>query len=218
MHCLACFWLPPQSVRSKLHDVFPAAQLALTVPFRSNAVVYSPGRPPAVPLAVRSPYTSAWSSTRENGTLNTNGVMFWTGQALGWEGIVTVDAISYEWMGTNLAGLPALDNFKSATPLSVSYDSQYSNFTFEAGPVILTARFFSPVTPSDLCRTSVPLSYLEVSYQSSDNATHDVKLYADVDSAWNNFGAANTVTYTMLVDSTEYEPNTTVTETSMFTW
>jgi len=39
---------------------------------------YSPVRPPAIPLAVRSPYTNAWSSTVNNGTLNTNGVIFWS--------------------------------------------------------------------------------------------------------------------------------------------
>ncbi|KAL1626025.1 hypothetical protein SLS56_006999 [Neofusicoccum ribis] len=182
------------------------------------AVVYSPARPPAVPLAVRSPYTSVWTSTKENGTLNTNGVMFWTGQEVGWEGIVTVDGVSYEWMGTGFSDLPQLDNAKSATPLSVSYDSQYSNFTFSAGPVLLTARFFSPVTPSDLCRTSIPLSYLEVSYQSTDNATHDVKLYTDVDSSWNNYAASSSVDYTFNVDSAAFKPNTTVTETTLFTW
>lgn len=38
---------------------------------------YTPVRPPAIPLAVRSPYTNAWSSTVDNGTLNTNGVILW---------------------------------------------------------------------------------------------------------------------------------------------
>lgn len=38
---------------------------------------YSPARPPAIPLAVRGPYTSAWSTTAHNGTLNSNNVMFW---------------------------------------------------------------------------------------------------------------------------------------------
>lgn len=40
---------------------------------------YTPVRPPAIPLAVRSPYTNAWSSTVDNGTLNTNGVILWLG-------------------------------------------------------------------------------------------------------------------------------------------
>ncbi|KAF4538650.1 Glutaminase [Lasiodiplodia theobromae] len=184
------------------------------------AVVYSPARPPAVPLAVRSPYTSVWSSTENNGTLNTNGVQFWTGQAVGWEGIIVVDGISYEWMGTNIANsvLPQLDNFKSATPLSVSYDSQYSNFTFTAGPVLVTASFFSPVVPQDLCRTSIPLSYLEVSYESQDNATHSVNLYTDVDNSWNNFQGSADITAGLNVDSSEFKPNSTVTNTTLFTW
>lgn len=83
---------------------------------------------------------------------------FWTGDSLGWEGIVAVDGISYEYLGTGSQSLPDLPNFRSATPLSVRYDSQYSNLTFAAEPVEVTASFFSPVIPKDLCRTSVPLS------------------------------------------------------------
>ena len=137
---------------------------------------YSPARPPAVPLAVRSPYTSVWTSTAGGGTLNTNGVVFWSGTTLGWEGMVTVDGVSYEYLGTGSQNLPALQNLKPAVPLSVSYDSQYSNFTFAAGPIRLTASFLSPVLPKDLCRTSMPLSYLETSFASTDGQAHDVQL------------------------------------------
>ena len=38
---------------------------------------YTPGRAPAVPLAVRSPYTSAWASTANNGSLNSQWPIFW---------------------------------------------------------------------------------------------------------------------------------------------
>lgn len=38
---------------------------------------YYPGRAPAVPLAVRSPYTSAWASTANNGSLNSQWPIFW---------------------------------------------------------------------------------------------------------------------------------------------
>ena len=145
---------------------------------------YSPVRPPALPLAVRSPYTNCWSSTANNGTLNTNGAMFWPGPAAGWEGIITVDGITYEYLGTGLQTLPSLPNIKTASPLAVSFDSQYSNFTFRAGPVDLVASFFSPVIPQDLCRTSVPLSYLQVSYASTDGQSHNVQLYSDVNAGW----------------------------------
>jgi hypothetical protein len=106
---------------------------------------YSPARPPAVPLAVRSPYTSAWSSTSNGGALNTNGVISWPGNTLGWEGIVTVDGVSYEYLGTGSQDLPALDNLRVANPLTISYDSQSSNFTFTTGPVELTVSFLSLV-------------------------------------------------------------------------
>lgn len=98
--------------------------------------------------------------------------------------IVTVDGISYEYLGTGSQALPSLPNLKPATPLTVSYGSQYSNFTFSAGPVEVTASFLSSVLPKDLCRTSIPLSYLTTSVRSTDNGTHDVKFYSDVNAAW----------------------------------
>ena len=146
--------------------------------------IYSPARPPAIPLAVRSPYTSAWSTVDGNNTLNSNGVSFWQQDPLGWEGIVNVDGISYEWLGTGSQTLPRLPNLLTALPLSVSYDSSYSNFTFACGPVELSAQFLSPVEPRDLCRTSIPLSYLSVSVRSTDSASHRVTLYTDVDGSW----------------------------------
>ncbi|KAH0132294.1 DUF1793-domain-containing protein, partial [Aureobasidium melanogenum] len=106
------------------------------------------------------------------------------GNAAGWEGIIVVDQIAYEYLGTGLQSLPPLKNIKTASQLTVSFDSQYSNFTIRAGPVDLVASFFSPVIPQDLCRTSVPLSYLEVSFHSTDNQAHDVQLYSDVNAGW----------------------------------
>lgn len=95
-----------------------------------------------------------------------------------------MDGVSYEYLGTGSQALPSLPNLRTATPLTVSYDSQYSNFTFAAGPVEVTASFLSSVLPRDLCRTSIPLSYLTTSVQSTDGAPHDVQLYSDVESNW----------------------------------
>lgn len=133
---------------------------------------------------MRSPYTSAWISTVDNGTLNTNGAIFWNGDPLGWEGLITVDGVTYEYLGTGMSGLPRLSNLTKAIPYSVSYDSQYSNFSLGAGPVRVTARFLSPVLPTDLCRTSIPLSYFEASFETMDGMPHDVQLYSDVNSRW----------------------------------
>ena len=98
-----------------------------------------------------------------------------------------MDGVSYEYLGTGSEAIPALPNLKKASPLTVSYDSQYSNFTFAAGPVEVTASFLSAVIPKDLCRTSIPLSYLTTSVRSTDNATHNIQFYSDVNAAWAAF-------------------------------
>ncbi|KAI6081049.1 DUF1793-domain-containing protein [Hypoxylon rubiginosum] len=153
---------------------------------------YFPLRPPAVPLAVRSPYTSAWSSTGgkdKDSSLNNQNHIFWFGQSLGWEGIVVVDGNSFEYMGTSLNDFPELPYYNRTTALEVKFDSQFSNFTFLAGPVLVTASFFSPVTPKDICRSSIPLSYLTTSVQSSDGKPHHIQFYSDVNAQWIGLGS-----------------------------
>lgn len=190
-------------------------------PLRNTLPAYSPARPPAIPLAVRSPYTSAWTSTSSNGTLNTNGVIYWSSPPLGWEGIVTVDGTSYEYLGTGSTTLPSLPNLKPATPLTVSYDSQYSNFTFGAGPVEVTASFLSSVIPKDLCRTSIPLSYLTTSVKSTDNASHNVQFYSDVNAAWVAFESNVTTQWEFYSGSTPVNGSlnaTTGNASSVYSW
>ncbi|KAH8646828.1 hypothetical protein BX600DRAFT_420703 [Xylariales sp. PMI_506] len=166
---------------------------------------YSPARPPAIPLAVRSPYTSAWQSTANNGTLNSDSPIFWPGNHLGWEGIVVVDGIAYEYLGASIQSLPVLSSFRSAKPQSVVYDSQSSNYTFLAGPVLIKASFFSPVTPKDICRSSIPLSYLTTSVESLDGQTHDVQFYSDINGAW-------------ITDDSTATLNATTSASTLYSW
>ncbi|KAI1372110.1 DUF1793-domain-containing protein [Hypoxylon crocopeplum] len=162
--------------------IYPDAADAGTIP------KYTPLRPPAIPLAVRSPYTSAWSSTGGLGTLNSQLPIFWYGQRLGWEGIVVVDGNSFEYMGTIINDFPELPYFNTTIPQEVKFDSQYSNFTFSAGPVNITASFFSPVTPKDICRSSIPLSYLTTTVVSNDGQPHHIQFYSDVNAQWIGLG------------------------------
>ncbi|KAI0835928.1 DUF1793-domain-containing protein [Hypoxylon sp. FL0890] len=181
-----------------LGTIVPSVEAQTHPPFTNFAVYpnreakvppkYYPLRPPAIPLAVRSPYTSAWSSTFQNGTLNSQNPIFWFGQGLGWEGIVVVDGNSFEYMGNVINDFPELPYFNTTKALEVRYDSQYSNFTFLAGPVIITASFFSPVTPKDICRSSMPLSYLTTTVQSNDGKPHHIQFYSDVNAGWIGLG------------------------------
>ncbi|KAI9740519.1 MAG: hypothetical protein M1834_005100 [Cirrosporium novae-zelandiae] len=180
---------------------------ALALPFTTAKVVYSLARPPAVPLAVRSPYTNVWPSTSHDGTLNTADTIFWPGQKLGWEGLVTVDGVSYEYLGPSFELSSGVQNVLKAKPLGIVYDSQYSNFTFAAGPVTIEASFFNPIIPKDLCRTSVPLSYLKTSVTSRDSYIHDVKFYSDVNAQWITAQSNRTVEWSLrtikLMENTE---------------
>ncbi|KAK3650978.1 hypothetical protein LTR56_006029 [Elasticomyces elasticus] len=63
---------------------------------------------------------------------------------------------------------------------SFSYTSTRSIFTMDAGPVSLKITFLSPVTPNDLLRQSMPITYLSIEVQSADDDNHDVQLYTDV--------------------------------------
>lgn len=97
---------------SKLWTAIPLIQQAAahfisegTFQKPSDESIYSPARPPAIPLAVRTPYSSIWSSTGAGNFLNSKDVIFWTGEEVGWEGVITVDNTSYEYMGAGFRNL-----------------------------------------------------------------------------------------------------------------
>lgn len=148
--------------------IFAVLFLCILHAIAAAGPTYSPLRPPALPLAVRNPYTNVWAgNTATGGTLNTQTPVFWTTDPVGWEGIVVVDDAAYEYLGSTNRELPKDAQYVSAVPQTVSFDSQSSNFTFQAGPVTIEASFFSPVTPKDVCRSLIPLSYLTTTVRSN---------------------------------------------------
>ncbi|TKA81082.1 hypothetical protein B0A55_02543 [Friedmanniomyces simplex] len=102
----------------------------------------------------------------------------WAGQITGWTGLVRVDDTVYTWMGLPKP-LPTAVNQTSFT-----YTSARSIFSMDAGPVTLNVTFLSPVTPNDLLRQSMPITYLSVEVQSADGKEHNVQLYTDVSAEW----------------------------------
>lgn len=110
-----------------------------------------------------------------------------------------------------------MPSFKPAVPESVTYDSSYSNFTMIAGPVRVLASFLSPVVPKDICRTSIPLTYLTVYAESMDGAAHDIQFYADLDASWVAYESNATVQWDL------YQGNQAINGTangtsSIFSW
>ncbi|KAH9844226.1 DUF1793-domain-containing protein [Rhodofomes roseus] len=143
----------------------------------------TPFNPPSVPLAVRSPYSSAWLSqgAGSGSALSAAWPQFWNGDTLGWAGFVNVDGVSY-----NFLGAPAVANttFKRATQASLSWTSTQSVFVMTAGPVQLTVTFLSPVEPSSLVNQSMPFSYMAVNAAPTDGKSHSVQVYSDISAEW----------------------------------
>ncbi|EJF60361.1 hypothetical protein DICSQDRAFT_137441 [Dichomitus squalens LYAD-421 SS1] len=140
-----------------------------------------PFNPPSVPLAVRSPYLSAWLAQGQGTALNDAWPTFWTGSILGWAGLAKVDGQAYIWMGQ--PGIPNV-NIHKATQKSLQFTSTQSVFVMTAGLVDLTITFLSPIEPSDFVNQSLPLSYYSVSAASTDGKSHSVQVYADISAEW----------------------------------
>ncbi|KAJ6577372.1 hypothetical protein B0H19DRAFT_1229523 [Mycena capillaripes] len=144
----------------------------------------TPFLPPSYPLAVRTPYLSAWLPQGSGQALNDVWPQFWTGsastiyifseaqlnvfplQTLGWAGFVNVDGTTYSFLGNPV------------------FTSTQSTFVMTAGPIQLTANFLSPVEPANLLHQSLPFSYLAVSAVSTDGASHTVAIYSDISAEW----------------------------------
>lgn len=141
----------------------------------------TPFNPHSIPLAVRSPYLSAWLPQGAGAALNDVFPTFWTGSILGWAGFIKVDGAAYSWMGNaNVAGA----SFSKAAQKSSHFTATQSTFVLSAGPVDLTVNFLSPVEPTDLVKGSLPFAYIALSAASTDGAAHSVQLYSDISAEW----------------------------------
>ncbi|KAI0736382.1 hypothetical protein C8Q72DRAFT_909206 [Fomitopsis betulina] len=162
---------------------FSAFHAALFLPVTTHALSWTatPFSPPSYPLAVRSPYLSAWLPQGAGTALNGAWPQFWTGSILGWAGFVNVDGSSYSFLGS--AAVSGAD-FQQATQKSAEFTSTQSIFVLTAGGIDLTVTFLSPVEPSDLLNQSIPFSYLAVSAASNDGDSHAVSIYSDISAEW----------------------------------
>lgn len=160
-----------------------AAQLAraaiLAWLFRAPCIAGAPSwktlpfNPPAIPLAVSSPYTSAWLQNGNGTALYGEWSRFWTGSTLGWAGLVQVDGKAYRTMG-----VPA--DVTRCRQLSMKFTATATVFTMRCGPVDFTYKFLSPINPDDLTRFSLPFSYMMITAAPHDGMPHAVKVYTDI--------------------------------------
>ena len=94
---------------------------------------------------------------------------------MGWSIAVRVDGTAYSLFGNPGIGTPAVLN-------NAEYTATHSIFNFSAGLATVSLDFFSPVSPHNLLRQSLPFSYLTVSVTLPTSG--QVQIYSDIDAAW----------------------------------
>lgn len=188
---------------------------------------FYPVNPPSFPLAVRSPYVSAWLPSGSNlgatppnvvgdgGYLAGQWPSFWTSSygadgeyRLGWTGYIRIDNTTFEWMGNGFGTLVRAG--QAAKQLSAEYTATRTMFAFEADKVRFNVTFLTPITPDDYLRQSLPLSYLHVELDTSTIKGRSIQLYTDIDERWVTGHDYDYQTYPY--DQQWYEKN----DTSMF--
>lgn len=128
--------------------------LTLPLDFASAKPVFDPIQPPSFPLAVRNPYLSTWIPGGLVENLPSSSPQFWAGNDLTWGIIARVDGTTY-----NLFGITEKVRGTSNAPVvSASYTSTHSTFTLAAGTATFKLDFFTPVSPSNYIRQSLPFS------------------------------------------------------------
>jgi len=105
---------------------------------------------------------------------------FYHGQQLTWSVMARVDGTTYSLFGVPRPG----DNIKPGTLTSADFSATHSTFTVTANDVKFVLDFFSPVSPHNYTRQSMPFSYLTVSTSSLNNETPSVQIYSDMDNSW----------------------------------
>ncbi|KAJ5223877.1 hypothetical protein N7468_008419 [Penicillium chermesinum] len=146
-------------------------------------VIHHPALPPSYPLAVRNPYLSAWMPSNRVQQLPYADSQFWAGQELGWAVIVRVEGQAYSLMG--VSDLNSSD-ILPAEVRRAEFTATHSLFDLKAGGIAIRLDFFSPVSPSNYLRQSLPFSYLTVTV--TECWGEEVQIYSDIDGRWTGRG------------------------------
>ena len=118
-------------------------------------------RMPSIPLITIDPYFSVWTDN-----INKHTPTHWTGSKNTTSGTVTIDGTVYGFLG---------DDDNEEMPLvSIDADAFSTIAVYEGAGIRLTAKFTSPMLVTDLYYASRPVSYLKLSYESTDGKQHNV--------------------------------------------
>lgn len=147
-------------------------------------------RAPAIPLITVDPYVSVWSRD----AINDKFPEHWTGARNAMLGLVTVDGVAYRFLGQSAH--PALPQ------TAVELQAMSSRFTFEGAGIRLQVCFTSPLLIDDLYYASRPVSYIHLSWESTDGQAHTVtaRLTAGEELCLNRAGEGRALAEKVTVD------------------
>ncbi len=128
-------------------------------------------RPPSVPIITVDPYFSVWSP---NETINFKPTVHWTGTTQSIVAGLSVDGKRYNFLGYDR------DTFK-LKQTAMDCDALSTEATFEGAGVRVRVSFTSPLLINELEVMTRPVSYMNVSYESTDKKEHSVELVINVD-------------------------------------
>ena len=122
-------------------------------------------RAPAIPLITVDPYFSVWSAHEK---LNYMQTRHWTGEVNSIVGCVFVDGERRTFLGYEKP-------YKKMVQTEMDIDALSTRYTFEGLGIRLFVRFTTPLLMDDLAIMTRPVSYMSISYESTDGKAHEVE-------------------------------------------
>ncbi|KAF9071443.1 DUF1793-domain-containing protein [Rhodocollybia butyracea] len=160
-------------------------------------------QPPAIPLAVRTPYLQAYlTHTSATSSIN-NWPNFWTGNhTLGWSGLLRVDGTPYEWLGRAVedGGLSNKSQVTAAKIIGYQVTPTRTIISLTAGAIALNVTFLSPIEPTDLVKQSFPFTYIFFEASSTDGQSHSLQIYQDFSGEWTSSDTSKVVRWNTTTD------------------
>ncbi|KAF9071440.1 hypothetical protein BDP27DRAFT_1322140, partial [Rhodocollybia butyracea] len=119
-------------------------------------------QPPAIPLAVRTPYLQAYLNHTPTSNSINSWPAFWTNRTVGWSGLLRVDGTPYEWLGQAVEdrNLTNQTQVTAATFIGYQVTPTRTIISLKAGAIALNVTFLSPIEPTDLVKQSLPFAYI----------------------------------------------------------
>ncbi len=122
-------------------------------------------RLPALPLIVNDPYFSIWCPADK---LTDADTAHWSGAVKPMLGKAVIDGNAYRFMG--------LGDEEAMETVSLTVTPTYTESTLSAGGVNVTIRFTTPLLLDRPDVLSMPATFVDITAESADGASHEVKL------------------------------------------